>query len=50
MPQKVPESSSESAVAAQPAKPFLSLDVWAVLLSFLLALLVKLGVLQHVSW
>jgi len=28
----------------------LSLDWWAVLLAFLLAALVKLGVLQHVWW
>jgi hypothetical protein len=28
----------------------LTLDWWAVLLAFVLALLVRLGVLQHVSW
>jgi len=30
--------------------PFLNLDVWAVLLAFLLAALVRFGVLQHVAW
>lgn len=34
-----------------PSKKFsVSLDVWAVLLSFALALLVRLGVVQHVPW
>jgi hypothetical protein len=34
-----------------PAKRFsLSLDVWAVVLSFALALLVRLGVIKTVSW
>lgn len=28
----------------------LSLDTWAVILSFALAALVRLGVLKHVSW
>jgi hypothetical protein len=28
----------------------LSVDVWAVLLAFVLALLVWLGVLQHIPW
>ena len=31
-------------------RPILSLDLWAVLLSFALALLVKLGVIHSVSW
>jgi len=30
--------------------PRLSLDAWAVILSFTLAALVRLGVLKHVSW
>ncbi len=29
---------------------WVTLDVWAVLLAFVLALLVKFGVLQHVAW
>jgi hypothetical protein len=28
----------------------LSLDTWAVLLAFLLALLVRIGVFKHVPW
>ncbi len=28
----------------------LTLDVWAVLLALVLALLVRVGVLQHVAW
>jgi hypothetical protein len=32
-------------------KPFrLSLDAWAVAAAFLLALLVRVGVLKHVPW
>ena len=31
-------------------KSWLSLDWWAVLLALVLALLVKVGWLQHVSW
>jgi hypothetical protein len=31
-------------------KPRLSLDLWAVLLSLTLALLVRAGVLRHVPW
>ncbi len=34
-----------------PARKFsLSLDVWAVLLSFALALLVRVGVIKSVGW
>ncbi len=29
---------------------WLTLDVWAVLLAFVLAALVRFGVLQHVGW
>lgn len=40
-----------SVPSVTPSKKFsLSLDVWAVLLSFALALLVRLGVVQHVAW
>jgi len=31
-------------------KAFLSLDTWAVVLSLVLALFVKLGVIRTVSW
>ncbi len=31
-------------------KPHLSLDLWAVLLSLALALLVRAGVITHVAW
>lgn len=31
-------------------KPFLSLDTWAVLLSLVLALFVRLGVISSVHW
>ena len=31
-------------------KPRVTLDTWAVLLAFVLALLVRAGVLQHVAW
>ncbi len=34
----------------KPGKFSLSLDVWAVLLSFALALLVRTGVIKSVSW
>jgi len=33
-----------------PVKPRLSLDMWAVLLSLALALLVHLGLLKSVTW
>ena len=32
------------------ARPRLSLDVWAVLLSLVLALIVRLGLLKSVPW
>jgi hypothetical protein len=44
----MPDDSVE--VTAVPDKRGVTLDVWAVLLAFLLALLVKLGVLQHIPW
>lgn len=37
--------------SSSPAKRFsLSPDVWAVLLSFALALLVRIGLIKSVSW
>jgi hypothetical protein len=42
------EMADEVKVAA--TKPGVSLDTWAVLLAFVLALLVRAGVLQHVAW
>ncbi len=33
-----------------PRRPLLSLDVWAVVLSLALALLVRLGVIHTVVW
>ena len=35
---------------SSPRKFALSLDLWAVLLSFALALLVKTGILRTVAW
>jgi len=35
---------------ADKAGSWLTLDVWAVLLAFVLALLVWTGILQHVPW
>ena len=37
-------------MTAPPQKFRLSLDVWAVLLSFALALLVRVGVIKTVIW
>ena len=36
--------------AVFPPRPCLSLDVWAVSLSFLLALLVRLNLLPPIKW
>ena len=41
---------SEEKLATTETRLGLSLDVWAVLTSFLLALLVRVGVLKHVPW
>jgi hypothetical protein len=41
---------SEEKLATKATQLGLSLDVWAVLTSFLLALLVRVGVLKHVPW
>jgi hypothetical protein len=43
------KSVDASKATAQPRSRE-SLDVWAVLLAFVLALLVRVGVLQHVAW
>jgi hypothetical protein len=43
--------SERTMSSSSPAKRFsLSLDVWAVLLSFALALLVRIGLIKSVSW
>ncbi len=44
------EIAQDDQVAGKAAHPGLSLDVWAVLVAFVLALLVRAGVLQHVGW
>jgi hypothetical protein len=44
----MPEDSVE--VAAVANKRGLTLDWWAVLLALGLALLVRVGVLRHISW
>jgi hypothetical protein len=41
---------SEEKLATTATRLGLSLDVWAVLTSFLLALLVRIGVLKHIPW
>jgi hypothetical protein len=41
---------SDEKLATKATRLGLSLDVWAVLTSFLLALLVRVGVLKHVPW
>jgi hypothetical protein len=43
----VPEQN-KAAIAA--TRLGLSLDVWAVITAFLLALLVRVGALKHVPW
>ena len=40
----MPPSTNES------RKPVFSLDLWAVLLSFALALLVRIGIISSVPW
>ncbi len=42
--------SEENKIATTAARLGLSLDVWAVFAAFLLALLVRVGVLKHISW
>jgi len=51
----VPRSPEEKDVTNQSnvevkAKPKLSLDTWAVLLAFLAAVLIRLGLLPKVPW
>ncbi len=41
---------ASSDAVTKPRKSGLSVDVWAVLLAVALAVLVRLGVLQHISW
>jgi hypothetical protein len=38
------------AVAGGKSDSIFTVDVWAVLIAFVLALLVKAGLLQHVPW
>ena len=42
--------SEENKIATEATRLGLSLDVWAVITAFLLALLVRVGVLKHVPW
>jgi hypothetical protein len=41
---------SEEKVATAIPSPGLSLDAWAVITSFVLALLVRVGALKHIPW
>ena len=41
---------ADDPVAPAVGKRGLTLDWWAVLLALVLALLVRVGVLQHISW
>jgi hypothetical protein len=41
---------ADDAVATATDKRGLTLDWWAVLLALVLALLVRVGVLQHIPW
>lgn len=42
--------SDKNKIATNAARLGLSLDAWAVFTAFLLALLVRVGVLKHVAW
>jgi hypothetical protein len=43
--------SQQAGNVAAPAKPRgFSIDVWAVLLAFVLAALVRAGVFKHIPW
>jgi len=44
------ESPLNGPLVAVKPKRLLSLDSWAVLLAFGIALLVRIGVLQHIPW
>jgi len=46
----MPVYSVDGKAIVRKRRAWLSLDWWAVLLAFVLALLVRVGVLQHVSW
>jgi hypothetical protein len=46
----MPDDTAKASAAATKSGFGLTLDWWAVLLAFLLAVLVKLGVLQHIGW
>jgi hypothetical protein len=46
----MPVDSVKGTTVVRKRGAWLSLDWWAVLLAFVLALLVRVGVLQHVSW
>ena len=46
----VKEAAVESAKVSGKQVLGLTLDWWAVLLAFVLALLVRVGLLQHISW
>jgi hypothetical protein len=42
--------SEDNKIATAATRLGLSLDVWALITAFLLALLVRVGVLKHVPW
>jgi len=46
----MPEEKLVTPAVTPAARLGLSLDVWAVLTSLLLALLVRAGVLKHIPW
>jgi hypothetical protein len=48
--KRSPSMSEENKIATEATRLGLSLDVWAVITAFLLALLVRVGVLKHVPW
>jgi hypothetical protein len=42
--------AAEQPTSAKPRMPRLSLDVWALIAAFLLAVFVRAGVLKHIPW
>jgi hypothetical protein len=50
MSEDLKEPVHAEAAAVQNRRAGLSLDVWAVLAALSLALMVRLGVLQHIPW
>lgn len=50
MSKEPADNRNENQTAPQAASARLSLDVWAVVLGLALAVLVRLGVLKHVTW